>query len=114
MPWRKGTDYEDEHGFPFDREGSYFMNFASKDQPGVVNRKAKPIDAKEIYSGCQVRVTYGVWPYDTDGNKGVTLFLNNVQKVADGERLAGRPEASDDFEALEGEDGTEEDDIDDI
>jgi hypothetical protein len=113
MPWRPGTDY-DEHGFPFDREGSYFMSFSSKDQPGCVDRKAKNIDPKLIYSGCEVRVTYGVWPYDTDGNKGVTLFLNNVQLVKKGERLAGRPEAKDDFDAMEGEDGTEEEDLDDI
>ena len=112
MPWRKGEEYE-ENGFPFDREGSYFMSFSSKEQPGCVNRKAKPIDPKEIYSGCIVRVTYGVWPYDTDGNKGVTLFLNNVQKVRDGDRLAGRPDAEDDFDAVEGEDGEEEDDLDD-
>ena len=54
-----------------------------------------------------------MWPYDTDGNKGVTLFLNNVQKVRDGDRLAGRPDAEDDFDAVEGEDGEEEDDLDD-
>jgi hypothetical protein len=114
MPWRPGTDYEDEHGFPFDREGSIFMNFSSKDQPGCVDRKAKPLDPKELYSGCEVRVTYGVWPYDTDGNKGVTLFLNNVQLVKKGDRLAGRPDAADDFEAMEGEDGSDDGEVDDI
>lgn len=114
MPWRPGTDYE-ENGAPFDREGSYFANFSSKDAPGIVDRKAKPItDPKQCYSGMLARVTYGVWPYDTDGNKGVTLFLNNIQKVGDGERLSGRPDAADDFDAVEGEDGTSEDDIDDI
>lgn len=114
MPWRPGTDYE-ENGFPFDQEGCVFINFSSKDAPGVVDRKAKPItDPKQMYSGCKARVTYGVWPYDTDGNKGVTLFLNNIQKVADGDRLAGRPDAADDFEAVEGEDGAEDEDIDDI
>jgi hypothetical protein len=114
MPWRPGTDYE-ENGFPFDREGSYFIRFSSKEQPGVVDRKARPLEPKEIYSGCEVRVTYGVWPYDTEGNKGVTLFLNNVQLVKKGERLAGRPDASDDFEEMEGEDGSDDGDaIDDI
>lgn len=113
MPWRPNSDYE-ENGFPFDQDG-FFINFSSKDAPGVVDRKAKPItDPKLIYSGCKARVTYGPWAYDTDGNKGVTLFLNNIQKVSDGEKLAGRPDAADDFEAVEGEDGTEEEDIDDI
>jgi hypothetical protein len=113
MPWRPGTDYE-ENGFPFDREGSYFANFSSKDAPGIVNHKAKPItNPKECYSGMKARVTYGVWAYDTDGNKGVTLFLNNIQKCGDGDRLAGRPDAADDFDAVEGEGGEEElDDLD--
>ncbi len=114
MPWRPGTDYE-ENGFPFDREGSYFANFSSKEAPGVVNQKAKPItNPKECYSGMKGRVTYGVWAYDTDGNRGVTLFLNNFQKAGDGDRLAGRPDAADDFEAMPGEDGGEDDDLDDI
>lgn len=113
MPWRPGSDY-DENGFPFDREGSIFMNFSSKEQPGCVDRKAKPIEPKELYSGCDVRVTYGVWPYDTDGNRGVTLFLNNVQLVRKGDRLAGKPDAADDFDSVAGEDGADDDDIDDI
>jgi hypothetical protein len=112
MPWRDNSDYE-ENGPPFDQPG-IFINFSSKDQPGIVDRKAKPItNASAVYSGMRARATYGVWAYDTNGNRGVTVFLNNVQKVADGERLAGRPEASDDFEAVAGEDGTD-DDVDDI
>jgi hypothetical protein len=115
MPWRPGTDYE-ENGFPFDEDGAVFAAFSSKDAPGVVDKRAKPLTKQsEFYSGCFCRVTYGVWAYDTDGNKGVTLFLNNVQKVKDGERLSGRPDAEDDFEAVEGEDGADDgDDLDDI
>lgn len=113
MPWRDNSDYE-ENGFPFDRAGK-FINFSSKEQPGVVNRRAQPItNPKEVYSGMTARCTYGVWAYDTNGNKGVTLFLNNAQKVKDGDRLAGRPDATDDFEAVEGEDGEEDVDVEDI
>lgn len=116
MPWRPASDYGDEgYGFPFDQEGWYFANFASTQQPGVVNRKAKPIvNENEIYSGAKFRCTYAVWPYDREGNKGVTLLLNNVQKIADGDRLSGRPDAEDDFEAVEGEGGEDDNDIDDI
>ena len=115
MPWRPASDYGDEgYGFPFDQEGAYFMNFSSTQAPGVVDKRAKPLmKESDFYSGCKTRVTYGVWAYDTDGNKGVTLLLNNVQKVADGERLSGRPDAEDDFEAVDGEDGEEDgDDLD--
>jgi hypothetical protein len=112
MPWRDASDYGDEgYGFPFDVEGNVMISFSSKEQPGVVDRKAKPLmKESEFYAGCTARVSYGVWGYDTDGNRGVTLFLNNVQKVADGERLAGRPEAEDDFDSVPGEDGAEDDD----
>lgn len=114
MPWRDASDYGDEgYGFPFDQQGWKFANFASNTQPGVVDRKAKPILKEgECYSGMKARCTYAVWAYDKEGNKGVTLLLNNVQKIADGERLAGRPDAEDDFEPVDGEDGTDDNDDD--
>lgn len=117
MPWREASDYGDEgYGFPFDQEGAFMISFSSKDAPGVVDKRAKPLMKQtDFYSGCKARVTYGVWAYDNEGNRGVTLFLNNVQKVADGERLSGRPDAEDDFSAVEGEDGSDDDaDADDI
>lgn len=114
MPWRPASDYGDEgYGFPFDQDGWTFANFASNTQPGVVDRKAKPIlKESEVYSGMKARVTYAVWAYEKEGNRGVTLLLNNVQKIEDGERLAGRPDAEDDFEAVEGEDGDDDNDDD--
>lgn len=112
MPWRDASDYGDEgYGFPFDQEGWKFVNFASTTQPGVVDRKAKPVlKENEVYSGMKARCTYATWAYDKEGNKGVTLLLNNVQKIEDGERLAGRPDAEDDFEAMDGEDGEDDND----
>lgn len=111
MPWREASDYE-EYGAPFSDEGAIMVSFQSREAPGIVDRRAKPItDRKDVYSGCMARVTYGVWAYDTNGNKGVTLFLNNLQKTGEGERLAGRPDAEDDFEALEGGDDGDDMDI---
>lgn len=114
MPWRDASDYGDEgYGFPFDQEGWKFAAFTSTQQPGIVDKRAKPImKESEIYSGAVYRVTYAVWAYDKEGNKGVTLLLNNIQKIKDGERLAGRPDAEDDFEPVAGEDGTDDGDDD--
>lgn len=114
MPWRPTSDYGDEgYGFPFDQDGWKFANFASNQQPGIVDRKARAIkDESSFFSGCKARVTYAPWAYDVDGNKGVTLLLNNVQMIAKGDRLAGRPDAEDDFEVVEGEDGEDDDDDD--
>jgi len=113
FPWRKASDY-DEYGAPFDEDGAMMCSFQSKSPPGVVDRRAKPItDRSEFYSGALARVTYAVWPYDSNGNKGVTLLLNNVQKIKDGERLSGKPSAEEDFDAVEGgSDDADEEDLD--
>ncbi len=91
-------------------EGCYYMNVSSgTTRPGIVGRDLEPItDSEEIYSGIYARVSMTAFPYDFQGNKGVSFGLNHVQKVADGEPFGGRARAEDDFDALEDED--EEDD----
>jgi len=112
FPWRPNSDY-DEYGEPFNDDGQ-FISLRSKDQPQVVDKRAKPIiKASEVYSGMYARATYAVWPFDNNGKKGVTLLLNNVQKASEGERLAGRPDAEDEFEAVEGGDEADDDNDDD-
>ena len=94
-----------EKGYP---PGSVYINVRSKQTPGIVSRFAgedgRPLrinDPSEVYSGCQVRASLNVFAYDRAGNRGISLGLNNVQKLADGERLDGRLKAEDDFEALD-------------
>jgi hypothetical protein len=100
LPWRDGSDYE-EYGEPFS-EKSVFIRLTTRTAPGVVSAQRRPIlDDGEFYSGCLARATAGVWAFDTAGNKGVTLLLNNVQKVGDGEHLSGRRAAEDEFEDAE-------------
>lgn len=113
MPWRPGSDYE-EYGEPFSDEGAVFISLSSRNAPGVVNSKAKQIlNQNEIYSGMFARASCGVWAYDTKGNKGVTLLLNNVQKTGEGERLSGRMDAEEEFDSVDGGDGDDDDDDDD-
>jgi len=102
MPFR--TDAA-EKGYP---EGSIFINVKSKTKPGAVSRYAgpdgKPLrieDEQELYPGCLVRASVRPFTYDTNGNRGVSFALNNIQKLGDGERLDGRRRAEDEFEALE-------------
>ncbi len=115
MPWRDADDYA-EYGEPFTDEGAIMINFKSRTAPGIVDRRAKDImDQRAIYAGCKMRVSFGLWAYDSNGNKGVTLLLNNVQKTGDGKKLAGRADASEEFDAVEGDDGNDaEDDLDGI
>lgn len=85
-------------------EDHWYMSVTSKTRPGIVDRDVQPIlDSSEIYSGCYVRVSINAFPFNTQGNKGVSFGLNHVQKVKDGDFLGGRSKADDDFEALDDE-----------
>lgn len=110
LPWRDASEYE-QYGEPF-VEGNLMLNLKSRTPPGVVDERSQPIiTPSDFYAGCLARASCGVWAYDTKGNKGVTLLLNNVQKAGDGKRLDGRRAAEDEFEALVegGSEGGDED-----
>ena len=70
-----------------------------------MDKNVQPIlDRNEVYSGCYARVSISLYPFNTNGNKGIACGLGNIQKIADGEPLGGRTRAEDDFEAYEDED----------
>ena len=78
--------------------GCYFVNANSDRAPGIVDLACNPIlDREEVYSGCYCRFSINFYPFSVNGNSGVACGLNNVQKVADGDRLAGGSRAEDDF-----------------
>ena len=98
------TDAE-EKGYP---EGSVFINVKSKSRPGIVSKYAGPDgrpqkieDEEQVYPGCIVRASLRPFAYDINGNRGISFGLNNIQKLADGERLDGRKKAEDEFDAME-------------
>ena len=97
-PFRENSDYED-NGFPFTQEGT-FISFKSEDRPGIVDENADPImDKSDFYSGVHARVSCRAFAYDNE-SKGVAFGLINIQKLGDGERLAGNPTAQSDFGAV--------------
>ena len=86
--------------------GCYYINTSSKRKPQVVDRSVKPIlDESEIWSGCFANVSIAVFAFDVPENKGVSFGLNNLQKVKDGERLGGAPNADEEFEEIDDDDG---------
>lgn len=88
--------------------GMVFFNAYSKRRPQIVDRHVQKIlDPEEVYSGCYCNVSVNFYGFNRDVNKGIAAGLNNIQKVRDGERLAGGSTADDDFEAL----GDDDDDI---
>lgn len=80
-------------------KGHFVMTVASKTRPGLVDAALQPImESGVVRSGDYARVSINAYCYDTNGNRGVSFGLNNVQKLADGEPLgASRSRAEDDF-----------------
>ncbi|MCH4172593.1 MAG: DUF2815 family protein [Lactobacillus sp.] len=111
---RDGDEESDEHP---EYAGNMFMNVSSKSKPTILGTQRdadgslKEItDGEEIYSGMYGRASLNFFAYNSQGNKGISAGLNNVQKTKDGEVLGGtRTDAQDDFD--DWEDDTDDDDF---
>ena len=77
---------------------SYFVNANSGTAPGIVDADRNPIlERSEVYSGVYGRASINFYAFNSNGNKGITCGLNNLQKIRDGEPLGGKSRAEDDF-----------------
>lgn len=108
-PFRKDAEAK---GYP---AGSIFVNCRTERQPGLVylwpgsekdaNGRVLPARIpqdkirEDLYAGAFVRAQLRAFAYDNSGNKGVSFALNNVQKLADGDRIDGRQDATEAFDA---------------
>ena len=123
--WPKVKFNDLEHPFRDGDEGEAEINkghvhFTAKSgrKPGIVGPdKAELPEGAEVYGGCYVRFSVTAFTYtrpaeiliEKDGKrikkktqlKGVSLALNNVQFVKDGERLGGGTTADEDFDEIE-------------
>lgn len=78
-------------------ENSYFINANSERKPGIVDRDLNPIMSRDdFYSGCYGRASINFYAFNAN-LKGIACGLNNLQKLEDGERLAGGSSAEEDF-----------------
>ncbi len=95
MPLRDGdVDRTEDSAF----EGCMFVNANSTRKPEIVDKNRDAIMSNdEFYSGCYGRASLNFYAYNANGNKGIACGLNNLQKLEDGERLAGGSTAEDDF-----------------
>lgn len=94
LPLRDGDEERpDDPAF----EGHYFINANSMRQPSIVDRSLNPIMSRdEFYSGCYGRVSINFYAFNVS-SKGIAAGLNNLQKLEDGEMLAGGSTAEEDF-----------------
>lgn len=78
-------------------KNSYFINANSERKPGIVDRDLNPIMSRDdFYSGCYGRASINFYAFNIN-SKGIACGLNNLQKLEDGERLAGGSSAEEDF-----------------
>lgn len=96
-PLRDGD--EEDKGEEF--EGMMFFNCSAKQKPGVRilegGQIVEALDESDVYAGAWGAITINAFPYDSNGNKGIGIGLNNVIKTRDDERLAGGSTAEQDF-----------------
>lgn len=107
--FKKGFRRDAKEGYP---EGSVYINVRTEQQPGMVyswpeagSNPPKPAKIplekvrEELYPGARVRASVVAFAFDTDGNRGISFALNNIQKIGDGERIDNRVDASREFDA---------------
>lgn len=94
LPLRDG---DDERGDDPAFEGMYFINANSTRRPSIVDKELNPIMTKdEFYSGCYGRASINFYAFNVQ-SKGIAAGLNNLQKLEDGEMLAGGATVNEDF-----------------
>lgn len=94
LPLRDGdAERADDPAF----ENCYFINANSNRKPSIVDRDLNPImEKEEFYSGCYGRASINFYAFNVS-SKGIAAGLNNLQKLEDGEMLAGGSTAEEDF-----------------
>lgn len=94
LPLRDGdVERADDPAF----ENCYFINANSNRKPSIVDRDLNPImEKEEFYSGCYGRASINFYAFNVS-SKGIAAGLNNLQKLEDGEMLAGGSTAEEDF-----------------
>jgi len=94
-------------------DGCIVIKAKSKSQPGVIDNNKNEIDnLDEVYSGCYGRINITFFPTDKGSKNRIACGLNGVQKLKDGEPLAGRVNVADQFDDEGADEGS--DDLDDI
>lgn len=107
-PLRDGDDEDEANSQNSAYQGCFFLNASSKTQPGMIDKAGnKIVNRDELYSGCYAHVSLNFFAYDNVG-AGISAGLNNIMKIEDGEPLAGRSSAEDDFADLIGGDDDED------
>lgn len=70
---------------------NFVLNLSRKSEfgkPCIVNRNKQPINAGEIYAGCDIIAYIDVYGYNWQGKKGVSIGFQHIMKVRDNTPIA--------------------------
>lgn len=110
FPFRDGgtePGHKDKDGYG---PGTIFVTLSSKTQkPGIVESFAGPDGVRpaplaaesDFYAGCYARAVVNAYWWEFAGKFGISLGLQNIQKLRDGERFGGRSNAADSFAPID-------------
>ena len=86
--------------------GHFYLNAKSLTRPGVVGADMQPImSTEDFYSGCYGYASVAFGGFKSNGNYGVSCYLNNLMKTRDGDPLgSGKTRPEDDFRGIVPED----------
>ena len=109
MPFRDAMEKSKYAGF---EEGKTFVSMWTKQAPGVVDKRLAEAMPNEVYPGAVCIASYSCFAYENSGNKGVSFGLQNVMVVdSTAPRIDGKVAAKDDFDAVGGGEGDDDEDI---
>lgn len=85
---------------------------SSKFKPGAIDKRGnKLISEDQLYSGAIYRASLSTWAWKhKTGGKGVSINLDNIMKVRDGDRIGGGRAAESDFENIIDPDAEDDED----
>ena len=109
FPFRDGateTSHKDKDGYG---PGTIFVSIGNpSSKPGIVESFAGPdgrpaplAAESDFYAGCYARAEVNAYWWEFTGKQGVSLSLQNIQKLRDGERFGGRANAASTFDPIE-------------
>ena len=85
-----------QKGFP---EDSVYIRVKTKQQPVIVDSQRESIDPSTVQAGNKVCMSVSIFPFDKYGGaKGITIWLNGIQRVSKGKPPQFNPAA--DFEII--------------
>jgi len=104
--FRDGDKPKEGSGKVDDNEKGYIVvrtSSSDKNRPDCIRAdKTRITDPGELYPGCWVRAIVTIAPF-LKPQRGVTIYLAGIQKLADDTTFSSRPRAEDEFDAVAAE-----------